>query len=61
MQTITNTKLEKDLHIRIDSQLQTLIAKIAAENHLKESTFARIILARHVANYTRNRFFEHSN
>lgn len=61
MQTTTQSKLNNDLHIRIDAQLQSIIKRIAAENHLKESTFARIILSRHVPHYARNRFFEHSN
>ena len=61
MQPHTQTKLSNDLHIRIDNHLRSLITKIAAENHLKESTFARIILSRHVPHYSRNRFFDSSN
>jgi hypothetical protein len=57
MKTIRTT-LDKDIHIRIDEQTQKLISKIARENHLKDSTFARIVLQRTVPNYSRNRFFD---
>jgi hypothetical protein len=52
------TTLDKDIHIRIDEQTQKLISQIARENHLKDSTFARIVLQRTVPNYSRNRFFD---
>ena len=56
MKTI-RTNLDKDIHIRIDEQTQKLISQIARENHLRDSTFARIVLQRTVPNYSRNRFF----
>ena len=52
------TTLDKDIHIRIDEQTQKLFSQIARENHLKDSTFARIVLQRTVPNYSRNRFFD---
>ena len=57
--TMTNTKplLNKDLHLRLDETFQNLLVKIATENNLKPSTFARIVLQRTVPSYSRNRFF----
>ncbi len=52
------TPLDKDIHIRLDEQTQKLISQIARENHLKDSTFARIVLQRTIASYSRNRFFD---
>jgi hypothetical protein len=52
------TPLDKDIHIRLDEQTQKLISQIARENHLKDSTFARIVLQRTIPSYSRNRFFD---
>ena len=58
--TMTNTKplLNKDLHLRLDETFQNLLVKIATENNLKPSTFARIVLQRTVPSYSRNRFYD---
>jgi len=52
------TPLDKDIHIRLDEQTQKMISQIARENHLKDSTFARIVLQRTIPSYSRNRFFD---
>lgn len=52
------TPLDKDIHIRLDEQTQKLISQIARENHLKDSTFVRIVLQRTIPSYSRNRLFE---
>ena len=49
--------LDRDIHIRLDSFSQELIAAIAKENCLKESTLCRVILQRTLPQYTRNRFY----
>jgi hypothetical protein len=49
--------LDRDIHIRLDSFTQELIAAIAKENCLKESTLCRVILQRTLPQYTRNRFY----
>ena len=58
--TMTNTKplLNKDLHLRLDETFQNELVKIATENNLKPSTFARIVLQRTVPSYSRNRFYD---
>ena len=51
-------KLTKDLHLRLDEDFQNQLIKIANENNLKPSTFARIVLQRTVPQYSRvNRTF----
>jgi len=51
-------KLTKDLHLRLDENFQNELIKIANENNLKPSTFARIVLQRTVPQYSRvNRTF----
>jgi len=51
-------KLTKDLHLRLDEDFQNELIKIANENNLKPSTFARIVLQRTVPQYSRvNRTF----
>ncbi len=52
-----DTKLTKDLHIRISEQLEKQIAQIAAQNHLKPSTFTRIVLMKEIDTYIRNRLW----
>jgi len=52
------TPLDKDIHIRLDEQTQKMISQIARENHLKDSTFARIVLQRTIPSYSRDRLFE---
>ena len=57
MQQLT-PKLNKDLHLRVDEDFQNELIKIASENNLKPSTFARIVLQRTVSQYSRvNRIF----
>jgi len=57
MQQLT-PKLNKDLHLRLDENFQNELIKIANENNLKPSTFARIVLQRTVPQYSRvNRTF----
>ena len=57
MQQLT-PKLNKDLHLRVDEDFQNELIKIASENNLKPSTFARIVLQRTVSQYSRvNRTF----
>ena len=57
MQQLT-PKLTKDLHLRLDENFQNELIKIANENNLKPSTFARIVLQRTVPQYSRiNRTF----
>jgi hypothetical protein len=51
-------RLNKDLHLRLDETFQNLLVKIATENNLKPSTFARIVLQRTVPSYSRNRFYD---
>lgn len=46
-------KLTKDLHLRLDEDFQNELIKIANENNLKPSTFARIVLQRTVPQYSR--------
>jgi len=50
--------LNKDLHLRLDETFQNLLIRIATENNLKPSTFARIVLQRTVPSYSRNRFYD---
>jgi chorismate mutase len=50
-------KLTKDVHMRVSKQLQELIHEIAVQNHMKPSSLCRVILARELPNYIRNRFF----
>ena len=52
MQQLT-PKLTKDLHLRLDENFQNELIKIANENNLKPSTFARIVLQRTVPQYSR--------
>ncbi len=54
----TKTLLNKDLHLRVDENFQSLLIQIANQNNLKPSTFARIVLQRTVPSYSRNRFFD---
>jgi len=51
------TKLTKDVHMRVSEQLQDLIHQIAEQNNMKPSSLCRVIIARELPNYTRNRFF----
>ncbi len=57
MTTRTDLKLTKDLHVRISEQLEKQITQIAEHNHLKASTFARLVLMREVDHYIRNRIW----
>jgi hypothetical protein len=59
-ESMNNTKplLNKDLHLRLDETFQNELVKIATENNLKPSTFARIVLQRTVPSYSRNRFYD---
>ena len=59
-ESMNNTKmlLNKDLHLRVDENFQSLLIQIANQNNLKPSTFARIVLQRTVPSYSRNRFFD---
>jgi hypothetical protein len=50
-------KLTKDVHMRVSESLQKLIHEIAVQNHMKPSSLCRVILARELPNYTRNRFW----
>jgi hypothetical protein len=54
----TKTLLNKDLHLRVDENFQSLLIQIANQNNLKPSTFARIVLQRTVPSYSRNRFLD---
>ncbi len=54
----TKTLLNKDLHLRVDENFQSLLIQIANQNNLKPSTFARIVLQRTVPSYSRNRFWD---
>ncbi len=54
----TKTLLNKDLHLRVDENFQSLLIQIANQNNLKPSTFARIVLERTVPSYSRNRFWD---
>ena len=47
--------LTKDLHLRLDEQLDHKLQQIAAMNHLKKGSFARAVLLRHIDNYIPNR------
>ena len=49
--------LTRDIHIRIDEDTEKLIAQIARDNHLRDSTLCRVILQRELPQYTRNRLF----
>ena len=51
------SKLTKDVHVRIPEQLQQMIYEVANQNHMRPSSLCRVILARELPNYTRNRFF----
>jgi chorismate mutase len=51
------SKLTKDVHMRVSESLQQLIQEIADQNHMKPSSLCRVILARELPNYTRNRFY----
>jgi chorismate mutase len=50
-------KLTKDVHMRVSESLQQLIQEIADQNHMKPSSLCRVVLARELPNYTRNRFY----
>jgi hypothetical protein len=52
-----SSKLTKDVHMRVSKKLQDLIHQIAEQNHMKPSSLCRVIIARELPNYTRNRFF----
>ncbi len=54
----SKTLLNKDLHLRVDENFQSLLIQIANQNNLKPSTFARIVLERTVPSYSRNRFWD---
>ena len=41
----------------IDEDTEKLIAQIARDNHLRDSTLCRVILQRELPQYTRNRLF----
>ena len=49
--------LNKDLHLRLDENLDQKLQQIAAMNHLKKGSFARAILLRHINDYIPNRGF----
>ena len=49
--------LTKDLHLRLDEQLDRKLQQIAAMNHLKKGSFARAVLLRHINDYIPNRGF----
>ena len=51
------SKLTKDVHMRVSESLQQMIQEIADQNHMKPSSLCRVILARELPNYTRNRFY----
>jgi len=55
--TNTTPPLTKDLHLRLDSQLDQKLQQIAAMNHLKKGSFARVVLLRHINDYIPNRGF----
>jgi hypothetical protein len=50
-------RLTRDIHLRIDENLERLIAEVAAQNCIPQSTLCRIVLMRTLPQYTRNRFF----
>ncbi len=52
-----HNKLTKDLHVRVSDELDQRIGEIAKLNHLKTSTFVRLILIREVDHYIRNRIW----
>lgn len=56
-QDIKSPPLTKDLHLRLDEQLDDKLQKIAAMNHLKKGSFARAVLLRHINDYIPNRGF----
>lgn len=43
--------LTKDIHIRLDEELDALITKVAHKNSLKNSTLCRTILKRELEQY----------
>ena len=45
------------LHIRLPLEVEKLLKDVATENHMKKSTLGRIIIQRHLNDYSRNRFF----
>ncbi len=49
--------LDKNLHIRLPEQLALNLSSVARSHFLKPSTFARILLNRHLPDYTKNRGF----
>jgi hypothetical protein len=49
--------LTRDLHLRLDEQLDRKLQQIAAMNHLKKGSFARAVLLRHINDYIPNRGF----
>lgn len=57
MNTNPAQQLTKDIHIRISEQLEKQLSQIAAHNHLKPSTFARLVLMREIDTYIRNRIW----
>ena len=56
-QQIKTPPLTKDLHLRLDEQLDRKLQQIAAMNHLKKGSFARAVLLRHINDYIPNREF----
>ncbi len=50
-------ELDTDIHIRIPVQLVNQLQQIAESYAMKKSSLARIILLRHVNDYSRNRLF----
>ncbi len=49
--------LDKNLHIRLPEALALYLSTVARSHFLKPSTFARILLNRHLPDYTKNRDF----
>ena len=56
-QQIKTPPLTKDLHLRLDEQLDHKLQQLAAMNHLKKGSFARAVLLRHINDYLPNRGF----
>ena len=50
-------ELDTDIHIRIPVQLVNQLQQIAESYAMKKSSLARIILLRHISDYSRNRLF----
>lgn len=51
MRNKNTESLSRDLHLRVDEQLQARLADTAKRQGLKISTLARVILLRHIAEY----------